>query len=385
MPIQLRTGLPGAGKTLGVVEYLIEVREKEPHRPVRVLGIADLRGDLSTPLSEDEFRRWHELPAGTIVVVDEVQKYLPVRRAGDPPAWISKLSEHRHLGLDFLFVTQHPALIDTYVRRLVDKHVHHVRKYGTHIVERLVWPEVQMELTSKSAAKACERKSKHVFSKQAMESYTSSELHTVKRSIPPFLKVALALLFVVPVLGLIGWRVMAHLGRSESTSASSVHTESSKLSGGFASGATDKVVTPEDWQRRMTPRVRGVPWSAPIFDGQAVTTVPDLRCILIEREDHSRDCRCYSEQDTRLDVDQKECFVAATDGVYNPFRPALQTAKGVADKRDRSAPASASSAARAVSADAEVVEQGWKQSPMQAAYLPPELAPHPVYTPHALR
>ena len=48
------------------------------------------------------------LPAGAIIVVDECQKYMPARRgAADAPQWIKDLSTHRHLGLDFILISQH--------------------------------------------------------------------------------------------------------------------------------------------------------------------------------------------------------------------------------------------------------------------------------------
>lgn len=335
MPIELRTGLPGAGKSLGLVEHLLQLRLTESHRPVRALGVTGLREDLADDLTAEQFVRWHELPAGTIVVVDEAQKYLPARRTGEPPEWIRKLSEHRHLGLDFVFVTQHPALLDTYVRRLVDRHIHTVRKYGTSIIERFSWPEVQMEPTSKSAVKAAERKSRHTFSKQAMQCYTSAELHTVKRRIPPFLIFGMCLLVVVPLLAFAGYQIMHHA--SDPARFGGTPAVSGKAAPAQASSVA-RPMTAAQWIERQTPRVKGVPWSAPVFDGQQVVTVPDLRCVIIDDED-ARRCHCYSEQDTPVEVATAECFRAATDGVYNPYRPVMQAAQV-------SAPASSSTAGR---------------------------------------
>ncbi|MBE1163035.1 zonular occludens toxin domain-containing protein [Dyella acidiphila] len=335
MPIQLRTGLPGAGKTLGAVEHLIQLRHQHPDRPVKVLGIPDLRDDLAEVITPEQFRDWDQFPAGTIIVVDEVQKYCPARRVGDAPTWIAKLSEHRHLGLEFIFITQHPSLLDTYVRRLVDRHIHTVRKFGTYWVTRFEWPECQSDPTSKSALRDVERKDRSKYSKVAMSAYTSSELHTVKRRIPPFVWVSLALLLIIP--GLLGAAYLALRSRGKSEAAL-IHPDQHAHS--MFSGSSNSVMSTDDWIKRMTPRVKGVPWSAPLFDGQSVMTVPDLRCIVIERDSGLRDCKCYSEQDTPIDVDQKMCYKAASEGVYNPFRPALQDA--------RQAQPAASSSARSV-------------------------------------
>ena len=132
MPIELVTGLPGAGKSLGAVSRMLEWRQSDASRPVFVLGVDGLKDGVAQVITPEDLERWHEYPAGSIFVVDEAQKYFPMRRAGDAPAWIRKLSEHRHLGHDFLLMTQAPGYLDTYVRGLIDRHTHLVRKFGTH-------------------------------------------------------------------------------------------------------------------------------------------------------------------------------------------------------------------------------------------------------------
>jgi zona occludens toxin len=369
VPIELRTGLPGAGKSLGLVEHLLHLRQAESHRPVRALGVTGLRDDLADALTPEQFQNWHELPAGTIVVVDEAQKYLPARRTGEPPEWIRKLSEHRHLGLDFIFVTQHPALLDTYVRRLVDRHIHTVRKYGTSIIERLSWPEVQMEPTSKAAVKAAERKSRHTFSKQAMQCYTSAELHTVKRKIPPFLIFGMCLLVIVPLLAFAGYQIM-HRASDPKRFGGTAFSKKDVALVPASSSSSGKQMTAAEWVQRQTPRVKGVPWSAPIFDSQQVVTVPDLRCIIIDDAD-ARHCHCYSEQDTRVDVATSECFQAATDGVYNPYRQPMQSpSDGPAKASSAQGPAPDAKSVVDAGGDGSGASGAWKQG-VGTDYSPP--------------
>ena len=370
MPIELRTGLPGAGKTLGAVERLIELRKQHPDRPLKVLGVTGLRGDLGDAITPDDFRNWEQYPAGTIIVVDEVQKYCGARRSGDVPAWIGKLSEHRHLGLEFIFITQHPSLIDAYVRRLVDRHIHTVRKFNTHWVTRYEWPDCVEDVKSKKVLKDADRKSRHKYTQEAMNSYTSSELHTMQKRIPPFIYIAIAFCAIIPALLGVAYFVLKHRGETE---AALIHKPESSHSMFSGQGASREMTT-EDWEKRMTPRVKGVPWSAPMFDSLAVVTVPDLRCIIIERDDGARDCHCYSEQDTRVEVDAKACYKAATDGVYNPYRPKMQDRETPVAKASSVAPISSPDGGPVASVEG-AGGAAWKESAMRANYTPPELVP----------
>ena len=62
---------------------------------------------------------------GDLIVVDEVQFIVPRGTLGrKPPLYIALLEVHRHYGVDFLFITQHPQLLDTTIRNLVGMHRH---------------------------------------------------------------------------------------------------------------------------------------------------------------------------------------------------------------------------------------------------------------------
>ena len=130
MPITLVTGLPGHGKTLYSLARWKEEAEKD-NRPVFHNGIKGLNLPGWQTWEPDN---WEQLPPNALMVIDECQKAFPVRGRGQPPAWIENLSTHRHLGVDFVVITQNPMLMDSFVRRLVDRHFHIVRKFGTHFV-----------------------------------------------------------------------------------------------------------------------------------------------------------------------------------------------------------------------------------------------------------
>ncbi|MFC2415994.1 zonular occludens toxin domain-containing protein [Neisseria elongata] len=62
---------------------------------------------------------------GSLVVIDEAQRPFPIRSAAAKvPPYIEAFATHRPLGLDIVFITQHPSFLDSFVRRLVQRHIH---------------------------------------------------------------------------------------------------------------------------------------------------------------------------------------------------------------------------------------------------------------------
>ncbi len=186
MAITLVTGLPGHGKTLYTLARYKEEAEKD-QRPVFHNGIKD----LNIPgWQEWDVNNWQDLPAGALLIVDECQFIFPVRGRGQPPEFIEKLATHRHLGIDFVIITQNPMLIDPFVRRLIDRHFHVVRKFGTHfatIHEFANGCRDNVHNNRKDSIRHEWKYPKHVF-----EWYKSAEQHTVKRRIPARVFVLLA-------------------------------------------------------------------------------------------------------------------------------------------------------------------------------------------------
>lgn len=176
MTIELVTGTPGAGKTCYAVAKRIigesgkTVAVESPTGSVdmveRRIIVAGIR-DLAVPherlphtltgerVSVTEIETWnavdkdgepdfkrlpgdpaHLVPAslfnwwlwcrpGDLIVCDEVQFIIPRGTLGKtPPHYIKSLEIHRHYGVDFLFITQSPQLLDATIRNLVGLHRH---------------------------------------------------------------------------------------------------------------------------------------------------------------------------------------------------------------------------------------------------------------------
>ena len=322
MTIRLFTGTPGAGKSLCLVDEACKLREKEPERPFFAVGVDGLRPDVATPLPSVD--GWRDLPDGSIVLVDEAWRHFPPHgQSVQPPEWVTALAEHRHRGFDFLLATQHPTQISSFVRHLCGEHTHLVRKFGTHMVQRIVWQSVHTDVQS-LAAVGQGQVSSWRFPKKRFELYTSATMHTVKRRIPKRVYVAVAGLFLFPLIAYFGWREVHALGHPTSVgpAAGSVPAVSVVRS-------DSSPETTAQWVAARLPRVKGVPWSAPMWDGLKPTTTPDLLCVETQETPDFKRCSCYTEQATPLPgVPDRMCRQAAEHGVYNPYRPQPDSGQG---------------------------------------------------------
>jgi zona occludens toxin len=206
--IYLVTGAPGSGKTLYAVAKLIpEVLKAVPSeagqpgqaRRLCVDGIPDLvlpHEEMAKPARDaltGEYKggegfgvwNWHEwVKAGDLLVIDEVQRHWRPRGMGTkPPPEIAALETHRHRGVDFIIITQHPMLIDQNVRRLIGRHEHVRRLFGMKRALVYQWDGCQSDVSRLGSG------TRTIFSypKKAMQLYKSSELHTKQQyKIPAF-------------------------------------------------------------------------------------------------------------------------------------------------------------------------------------------------------
>ena len=76
--------------------------------------------------------------------------------ASKVPPFIEALALHRHHGLDIVLITQHPSFLDSFVRKLVQRHMHvSIKPVGRKLYE---WNEcVDQPDSSVNIARAIER------------------------------------------------------------------------------------------------------------------------------------------------------------------------------------------------------------------------------------
>jgi zona occludens toxin len=317
----LVTGTPGACKTLHTIDTYSKVKD----RSIYYGNIDGLSPDLGwIEVAHEHIRDYHKhIPQGAIFILDEAQKYFPVRSPSAPvPSSISHLEMHRHEGQDIVFITQHPSLIDHHARRLVGEHRHFQRNFGmpfstyyrgNQLIDTTNWHELQK----------CE-KTQYKHNKEVFGLYKSAEVHTHKIRFPK------KLLLLIPLFAMIFGGIYA--GKSalfdKKDSSSPVQNSSAAVAVPAASAAADKpfslpsLTTPEQVHKAFTPVVAGMPWTAPYYTELAKpVAMPVVKgCIKSTASGDSR-CSCYTQQATVVDMPPEVCSMYVHKRTFNPFQP----------------------------------------------------------------
>ena len=238
--ITLITGLPGAGKTLYVVAELLfkqigaSVKYEDDNGDTITAPrtfYTNINGFLFDHVKIDAtwLETWHDqAPPGAIIIYDEVQKSWPLKATGSAvPKCIEMLETHRHLGVDFILLTQHPMLIHTNITRLAGRHLH-VRRLGPMGVAGIYeWDGVSKSLLYKNTIS----KSIWRFKSWAFKYYKSAKVHTKQpRKVPTVL---FGILFAVALLAYLGPsvynRLAERLGWAPKTVPALSHVPGSSL------------------------------------------------------------------------------------------------------------------------------------------------------------
>jgi len=311
MPIELVTGLPGAGKTLLTIARIREQTAKDG-RQVFQKGIKE----LTLPWPEWEPEKWQELEAGSIFIIDECQKAFPVRGRDRPPPWIEGLAEHRHKGVDFVLITQNPMLIDSFVRRLVGRHFHIVRKFNTHFATVHEFPTGVKEnvATSREGSITHEQR----YPKDVFELYKSAEMHTMQRRVPMRVWLLLAIPFILAALV---WYLYLRL--NPNATAERVDTTMPAASAPFAgetgfkrpgtrSPGSAERKTAEEYVADYVPRLADFPHTAPVYDEVTKPQIAPYPAACLATKTR---CKCYTQQGTVLPTEtQSWCAPSCVEG-----------------------------------------------------------------------
>lgn len=366
MPVKLWTGLPGAGKTAAMVAAILEFKRTEPDRPVFAININGLDPSVAEPLTFDQLRKWWELPPGSLICIDEGQEddFFPLDR-GQPADWVKRISKVRHEGMDFWITTQHPTLMSGYVRRLVDQHVHCVRKFNSNVVRRYAWGRC-MDSCEKGSAQRSAVASWGQLPAEVFDLYKSSNAHTMKRRIPARAFIFPACALVVLAAAVAIPLAFKHLHRTAQQGVSSVGDKPAAKEVDVSH--VDASMRQSDYAKWTRPRVDGVPWSAPMFDGLSVQAVPRVYCVAV---DDGR-CSCMTEQGTRFAMKPAMCREIAANGLYNPFQ-GDQLRDG--DRRQAATPGEPQARPAAPAGDrASASSVSWASGVGSQSYVPPASA-----------
>lgn len=330
--ITLITGVPGTGKTCYMIDFLLQA-EKE-NRPIFVHGIPDLKiphtpvycsalsctvcGQTKPESGEillaEEWDHW--APDGAFLCFDEVQNVYRPRKQGTPaPSSVMAFETHRHSGIDFFLLSQSPMLFDSNVRRLIGRHIHLKSNWSGR--NQYEWSECQESVKSTSGAV----KSSYTLNKKNFGKYKSAELHTKqKRKIPAAVFALVALLLVG---GFLGTRIYGSFTNKDLLEESGAVASGLPPAAASQSTATRADIGPSIFD--YEPVVINHPESAPAFaDLVQVVSYPRIAaCVQLIA---SGDCKCYSQQGTRIDVEYSYCRNFVRERPFDPYKPDLDSA-----------------------------------------------------------
>lgn len=233
--ITLITGTPGSGKTLYAV-WLLQ-RELKAGRRLVVDGVKDLALDHEL-VDESWMRDWYSrCQQHDVIVVDEVQRLWPPASVSVKPGEdIEQLHVHRHKGVDFVLITQHPQRLHKTIRDLVGRHVHVRRLFGLKQAMIYEWDHCH----NPNAGFRDAVKTRWGYPKSVFKLYTSAEVHTKQKAvIPKALFIAPLALVVAVYLGWRGFRsVTGGFGIDASKAASLGHVGAASGAAAAATGAS---------------------------------------------------------------------------------------------------------------------------------------------------
>lgn len=322
--ITIITGAPGTGKSAALVSLLKQLAKG---RAIYCNGIPDLKIDHQELKDPND---WHnEVPDGSIIVIDEVQRVWRPRGPGQKvPPDIAALETHRHRGIDFYIVTQGPRLVDSNVRALVGRHVH-LRDIGILGRYWYEWPECNDQCAT--AWKNAPIKKRYRLPKAIFSEYKSATEHIKPiRSFPTMLVVMVLALIVTAGLAYRTWGTIA----AKINPASAASTFASTAPPGQLGPSTQPAPVVEafiDDRIAWIPRVSDRPESAPAYDAiRQVINMP----VIVGGMCFKGECKCVTQQGTDAGLSHALCKSWIDNPRFDPYRPQVVSAPASAGKHE---------------------------------------------------
>lgn len=318
--LTLITGTPGSGKTLYTVSSIIPeysaqtvtLGDKQVPRRILVDGVKDLviEHEMLAPTSynaladkcecdgEGLLNWWAWCKPGDVIVIDEVQRIWRPRGNGSKvPQMIAELETHRHRGVDFVLITQHPMLLDQNVRRLVSRHIHIRRMWGGSRAVRYEWDHCSAPDRVSDAGK-----SYWPYPKDAYKYYKSAEVHTRQGGKVPAALLIMALAFLaLPAVAYYAVTRATGVLHGETATIAKEASKATQAPGqavGHVDGGTQKA--PGESKESAPP----APLPAPVQVASAtVAPVHKVGCIATRTT-----CKCMDETGATVDPSPEMCM-----------------------------------------------------------------------------
>ena len=311
--IYLTTGGNGAGKTLFTLKDVREQQLKE-NRPVYFHGFTAKQVLRDWGWQEFDPKKWQDLPDGSICVFDECQNEFPAKIQGELPDYINAVAQYRRKrGFDFWMITPHPSLINVNIRRLIESpswHRHLKRTAGASMVSELKFnfAELKCEQPGSGSRGVVTMRA---YPKEVYDWYESASLHTGKVRIPKQVWVVAACALLVPMLGYFAFtKVNSNVAKHAEPVQQQVAASTGQPG---QAGAPARGLTTAEYVQERTPRLAGFSHTAPVYDGvtKPVEAPYPAACVQLKGE-----CRCYTQQATRLQVPEDTCAQIVQYGFF---------------------------------------------------------------------
>lgn len=345
--IVLFTGVPGSGKTSKVVSDLAKIK----NRPIFAMGIPDLKiphqpvppvkeWTRLEPSPEDAniLKPVFNFPANSIIVIDEAQNVYRPRASGTKvPDIVAAFETHRHTGVDFWLITQHPGLLDANIRKLVGKHLHvHVAPLGRKLLEWAQCRDPESKTDRNDAVRVDYKPDKSTF-----DLYKSAEAHTVikRRLSKSVVILSVCSVLVVVLAYAVYYRVSDRLKKSDHKPVAEGVIKPVGAPSGGGAAAVALAEKPMTYLEQFTPKHPNFPESAPAYDAMRVVKAMPVVAGCIKTANW---CRCYSQQGTQLDIQVQRCSDYVANKVFDPYREPVQIALAESDVKRVQRPLAAS-------------------------------------------
>lgn len=310
--ITLITGVPGTGKTAYAVKELLKLKGE---RPV-FSNINGLKID-HFPIDHEWVQTWHEqAPQEALIVIDEAQhSFRPRPQGSKVPDNVAAFETHRHLGVDFILITQRPTLIDANIRGLAGRYLH-VRETA---ISRMVHEASEVVDFSQKSVREENAKSAYKIPREVFGLYKSSQLHTKKprRRLPT---AAYMLLALVPLIGILGWNLYGAVGEKLAPAPLSARPAGGAPGGGLPTPSALPAGAVDHGQRlrlATLPLDPDDPLSAPLYADKKPPVVVPVVAVCISSASR---CSCYSQQQTPIWLPEDQCRQRAAGTYYDPYR-----------------------------------------------------------------
>ena len=362
--LYLYTGTPGHGKTQrALFDAINDARFKGRHVYwTGVNGLVEDAPEFKRWSHLEDIKKWQECEPGSVILVDEAHKeeYFPLRGVGKPPKWIEDIAEHRHLGLDFILITQNAKDVDVFIRRRIETH-YHMKRPAQLFYTNVYSFQGFVDCDDKIPADTALKHEKWALDKHIWKLYKSADAHTNKAKLPRilywfpviFLVIGGAIFWLyhdfkkrvdpnetAKAMGVAPASSVSAAGKSNGREASRTEAQSSLSRMAPAERVEYQMHETRDWSFSRIPLNPDYPESAPLYeDLREVKTFPIVAgCIVTKAE-----CKCVNQQGTPERITPSSCFDFVVNGRFNPYldenkraneqKPVLQTASSTLNEK----------------------------------------------------